>query len=259
MTCLAHAKVNIFLKIVGTKGNYHKLSSRFMKVSNLYDEIVFEKKSGTGDFEIDGEFGCKTEQNSIYKAYHLLIIETKSPKIEKFFKDYRVKVTKNIPEFAGLGGGSSDAAAFLRLTNKVLALNLSDKTLANIGAKIGADVPFFVYDYDSANVSGIGEIVVPFDEDIFEISTTTPKIKCDTKAVYDQFRKKYLLGIDKDFADRLTKMSSKEILDQFGTNELNDLFAPALDLYPKLENYNKKGWHFSGSGSTFFKGDYGKA
>ena len=259
MTTLAFAKVNIFLKITGTRGSYHELSSRFMRVNNLCDKLGFEKKDEKKEFVIEGKFGCKLEQNSIYKAYKLLLQETRSTKLENFFHSYKVKVEKNIPEFAGLGGGSSDAASFLRLTNRVLNLNLSDDLLAKIGAKIGADVPFFIYNYESANVSGIGEIVKPFDEEPFEIETFTPDIKCDTKEVYQHFRKEYLLGVDKDLADRLSKLKSKDILEHFEPKELNDLFVSALDLYPKLKDYSKEGWFFSGSGSTFFKGNYGKA
>ena len=258
MTKLAYAKVNIFLKIVGTRGSYHELSSRFMRVQNLYDKISFEPKTSKVAFELEGDFGCKKEQNTIYKAYQLLLNELKSPKLEKFFQDHKVKVIKNIPEFAGLGGGSSDAAAFLNLTNETLKLNLNTTFLAKLGAKIGADVPFFIHEFDSANVSGIGENVEKFDEEIFTIETFTPKIKCDTKDVYEKFRKEYLLEVNKDLSDRLSKLNSKEILDNFSAIELNDLFAPALALYPQLQEYHKKGWYFSGSGSTFFRGVYGK-
>jgi len=122
MTKKAYAKVNIFLKIVGTSQNYHKIVSRFMLMKNLYDTISFEKKDKRDDeFILLGDFGCKKEQNTIYKAYMAL----KNEKVETFFKEHKVVVKKNIPEFAGLGGGSSDAAAFLNLTNEVLNLNLS--------------------------------------------------------------------------------------------------------------------------------------
>lgn len=245
MTIRAYAKVNIFLKIVGTRDNYHELLSRFMRVENLYDTISFEKKESVSkEFELIGDFGCKLEQNTIYKAYKLL------PK-NNFFDTHKVVVKKNIPEFAGLGGGSSNAAAFLNLANEVLELGISKEELANMGAKIGADVPFFIYNYPSANVSGIGEIVEAFEEEPLNIETITPKIECDTAKVYQKYRANYLSNIDSDFAHKLAKLSSKEILETYKAEDLNDLFPPCLELYDNL--HKKPNWFFSGSGSTFFR------
>jgi len=252
----AHAKVNIFLKIIGTRDNYHLLSSRFVKVNNLYDTLSFAKKEEhEKGFILKGAFGCTTEQNSIYKAYKLLYEATNSSKLRDFFQTHEVRVEKRIPEFAGLGGGSSDAAAFLRLANEVCDLKLCTETLAKIGEKIGADVPFFVYDYTSANVEGIGEVVVPFEEELLAIQTFTPPIECDTPKVYGQFRKKYIDNLDenKKLATILAKEKSDTILRTYTPQALNDLYPPALDLYPQLQDFAKEGWFFSGSGSTYFK------
>jgi len=251
MTIKAYAKVNIFLKIVGTRDNYHELLSRFMRVENLYDTISFEKKEVESKaFELVGDFGCKLEQNTIYKAYKLL------PE-NSFFDSHKVVVKKNIPEFAGLGGGSSNAAAFLNLVNKVLELGFSYDKLATMGAKIGADVPFFIYNYPSANVSGIGEIVEAFDEDPLNIETITPKIECDTAKVYQKYRSDYLDTIDLEFAQKLSKLTSSEILKSYEAKSLNDLFPPCLELYEDLKTYKKPNWFFSGSGSAFFRIDNG--
>ena len=250
MTINAHAKVNIFLKIIGTRGSYHEILSRFMLVDNLFDTIIFENKPKTSDeFILDGNFGCELEQNSIYKAYLALDNE----KVKTFFKEHKIVVKKNIPEFAGLGGGSSDAAAFLNLCNEVLELKLSKDNLAKIGAKIGADVPFFIYNYKSANVSGIGEIVEPFDETSLHFETLTPKIECDTTKVYQRYRVKYLDTIDIKFAKELSKLNSKHILQNYNETQLNDLFKPCADIYNELNIFKKPNWFFSGSGSTFFR------
>jgi 4-diphosphocytidyl-2-C-methyl-D-erythritol kinase len=243
---LAHAKVNIFLKIVGKRDSYHEIISRFMKVSDLYDEIEFVKKDTISDeFELVGEFGCRLEQNTIYKAYKLL----DDKRVIDFFKEYKVVVTKNIPEFAGLGGGSSDAATFLRATNRLLNLDIDLDTLASLGAKIGADVPFFIYNYNSANVRGIGEIVEEFDEELLAFKTLTPHIKCDTAKVYGKFRDDYFNFIDPVFANKLSTLKSSDILKNYSPTKLNDLLSPSLDLYPNLVGYDG---FFSGSGSTFF-------
>ncbi len=248
------AKVNIFLKITGTREGYHTLASRFMRVNTLYDEIAFIKKESPSElFEIEGDFSCKTQNNSIYKAYNALVLKSKNPKIKHFFRDYKVKVVKNIPEFAGLGGGSSNAATFLLMANEALSLDLDKGELSSIGATIGADVPFFIYEYESANVSGIGEAVEPFDEEALDIDTFTPPIKCDTAKVYQRYRENYLSdNIDRGLIEELSKMRSKEILTKYDLKILNDLYEPACDLYPDLKRYHEEGWFFSGSGSTFF-------
>ena len=256
MIIKSYAKVNIFLKITGLRGNYHELSSRFMQVKNLYDTIRFiPKENSDKNFTLYGTFGCKTEKNSIYKAWQLLKDHTKSKNLESFFQDHAVDVEKHIPEFAGLGGGSSNAAAFLRLCNDVCKLKLKTEELAQIGSKIGADVPFFIYDFESANVSGIGEIVEPFEEELLDLETFTPPVKGDTTEVYTTFRKYFSKKLTQNtkLADTLRKQESADILTAFAPKELNDLFPPALMLYPKLQTYQKEGWFFSGSGSTFFK------
>ena len=224
-----------------------------MRVENLYDTLYFEKKETLDDsFLLQGDFGCEKEQNTIYKAYQALSSHHDSTKLQDFFKSHSIRVDKNIPEFAGLGGGSSNAAAFLRLTNRILALNISDDTLAKIGAKIGADVPFFVYNYASANVSGIGEVVKEYEEAPLVIETFTPDILCDTGKVYAQFREKYLEKSDVKSANMLIEKASDRLLKEYDAIFLNDLFSPAVDIYPALKSYHDNNF-FSGSGSTFFR------
>ena len=245
----SYAKVNIFLKISNKRDGYHELVSRFVRVHSLYDTISFIKSSRKA-FDIIGEFGCKMETNTVYKAYKLL---EKYDSVRNFFQSYSVKIEKKIPEFAGLGGGSSNAATFLNMTNKYCNLNLSKDELCEIAVKIGADVPFFVYEYDSANVTGIGEIVEKFDEEILDIEIITPQIKCNTGEIFKVFRENFYKQISNEDADNLLKLKSIDILKQFDIKDANDLFEPALSLYPQLNDYAKKDWYFSGSGSSFFK------
>jgi 4-diphosphocytidyl-2-C-methyl-D-erythritol kinase len=226
----AYAKVNIFLKITGMRGDYHEILSRFVLVNDLYDTLTFVSKKN--DFVIEGAFNCETKQNTIYKAYLALYEATKSDSLERLMQSHAIKVEKSIPSFAGLGGGSSDAATYLLMCNEVLHLGLSRSELAAIGSKVGADVPFFVYGYQSANVSGIGEIVEVYDEPALHIKTVTPNIEISTPKVYQG--------------------SSIDALKEMTPTEANDLFEPALSLYPKLQKQHKEGWFFSGSGSSFF-------
>jgi len=246
----AFAKINVFLKIVGKRGNYHELLSRFVRVSHLYDELSLESKQTKEYFELVGEFGCPLEKNTIYKALLALKEAGYESQVDDFCSKHALHVKKNIPSFAGLGGGSSDAASFLLILNELLDLNLSKDELATIGAKVGADVPFFIYEYDSANVSGIGEIVECFNEEALHVKTFTPDIKCDTPRVYQSFRTHY--KEEKELANKMAKMKSVELLQTYKDTELNDLFTPALSIYPELKTYQKEGWFFSGSGSSFF-------
>jgi 4-diphosphocytidyl-2-C-methyl-D-erythritol kinase len=248
----AYAKVNIFLKITGMRGEYHEILSRFMRVQNLYDELCFVPKTSE-KFEITGDFSCTTEQNTIYKAYEALQFAVKSESLEKLMHTHGVDVKKNIPAFAGLGGGSSDAATYLKMCNEVLHLGLSLNELARIGLKVGADVPFFIYGYDSANVSGIGEIVEEFKEDLLELETFTPKIEISTPRVYKSYRENFYAPIAADKIREFKNAKSADILKKFSASEANDLFAPALQEYKELKEHYQYEWHFSGSGSSFFK------
>ncbi|MEJ2501502.1 MAG: 4-(cytidine 5'-diphospho)-2-C-methyl-D-erythritol kinase [Campylobacterales bacterium] len=248
----APAKVNIFLKITGRRGAYHEILSRFMTVPTLYDTLRFFPKQAEG-FVIEGDFDCRVEQNTIYKAYVALLEATGSEALEKLMQSHGVSVDKRIPAFAGLGGGSSDAATYLKMCNEVLHLGLSTEELASIGVKVGADVPFFVYGYPSANVSGIGEIVEPFEEELLAIETYTPKIKISTPAVYKRFREGFYKELSPERYAYFAATDSAALLAELKTAEANDLFEPALSLYPELREAFRRGWFFSGSGSSFFR------
>ncbi len=169
------------------------------------------KKRVCDNFTLEGNFGCETKSNTIYKAYKK-IKKIFQPKVEEYFKNYIVKVDKKIPEFAGLGGGSSNAATFMIMVNDVCNLGLSKDELCKIAVEIGADVPFFIYEYDSANVTGIGEIVENFDEEILDIEVVTPKIECNTGQIFNRFREKFYNEVDDKTRNRLLTLKSKEIL-----------------------------------------------
>ena len=252
MTKKSYAKVNIFLKIVGKRNGYHELVSRFVRVHSLYDTMSFLDGEFT-KFTLEGNFGCETKSNTIYKAY-LKLCEI-SPKVEEFFKTTKVVVDKNIPEFAGLGGGSSNCATFINMVNETCKLGLSKDKLSKIGESIGADVPFFIYEYDSANVTGIGEIVKEFKEEILDIVTFTPTIECNTGKIFTAFRDKFYKEISFEVAQKLLNMKSIDILKTLTIKSANDLYEPALENYPELtpKNFNlPSNSFFSGSGSSFF-------
>ncbi len=246
----AYAKVNIFLKITGKREDYHTLSSRFMRVRDLFDTLWFEPKR-IPEFEIRGDFDCDIASNTIYKAYKHLLAATRSEKLSDFFETHAVCVDKKIPSFAGLGGGSSDAATFLRMTNETLELGLGVEELSDIGSRVGADVPFFVYGYESANVTGIGEIVERYDEELIDFEVITPDLRISTPEVYRYYRDHLYAPIGAEEAARFEATPSRAILASLTPEEANDLYPAALGAYPELEK--KEGWFFSGSGSSFFR------
>jgi len=245
----AFAKVNIFLKITGKRADgYHTLLSRFILLEKLYDEVTFIP----GEFEhftITG-VNIPTSQNIIYKLFKATSEYLKED-LSPFFKTHKVHIQKNIPLGAGLGGGSSDGATFLKLLNQTLNLNLSTGELVKIAQKVGADIPFFLYGYKSANVSGIGEIVEPFEEERVELELKLLPLHCDTKEVYTTYSKHYFNPNLKE-AKELANMKSGEILAKIPPLKANDLYKSASHLCPQLSSYQQE-WFLSGSGSTLFR------
>jgi len=240
------AKINIFLKITGMRGAYHELCSRFVRVENLHDEIEF----------IDGNFGGFTiksnieiSNNILHKVYARLCEAGFERTLSDFFATHAVSLNKQIPLGGGLGGGSSNAATLLLMLNSELNLGISRERLIAIAKSIGADVPFFVAGFASANVSGIGEIIEPFDDRVPPLEIAT-KGQCDTARVYGEFRARFMDTIDRELAARLVHLPSDTILSEFANLQLNDLLAPANALYA----LNLADDEFlSGSGGSYFK------
>ena len=252
-TIKAHAKVNIFLKITGHKEGYHTLLSRFVRVEDLYDTITFEPCE-CDTFIIEGCDDVPTKSNTIYKAYSALLEYSNSKELSDFFTKHKVVVSKHIPSQAGLGGGSSDAAAFMRLVNDVCDLKIDTEALAKIGSTIGADLPFFIYNYPSANVSGFGERVERYEEPPLEFELYTPNIGCDTAKVYKTFNKYLLQYIALASFFGWDKLDSRTLLNLVPDPiSLNDLYPAAMIAYPEIEELDRDDWFFSGSGSTFFR------
>ncbi len=150
MKIKAYAKINLTLDITGKRENgYHELSSVMQTVS-LFDTIRIKKAD-----KVSVKCSCGLiEDNIVFKA------------CEEFFKHTGltagadIYIKKRIPVSAGLGGGSSDASAVINAFNQLYKTNLDKKELAQIGFKVGADVPYLIYG-GSALVEGVGEFVTP--------------------------------------------------------------------------------------------------
>ena len=240
------AKINVFLKVVGTRGNYHEILSRFVLCEQLFDEIYF-KKSNSFAIECDNK---DIKDNIIQKAIDELKKAGFSNELDEFFSSHKIIINKQIPIGAGLGGGSSNAATFLLMVNDELNLNIKRENLMQIASKIGADVTFFVSGYKAANVSGIGEIIEEFDDEVPNLNIFTPNVFCSTPMVYQEFRSNFLQYIDVNAAKKMQNLKSKELLEIYKNEELNDLFAPCFKLYPQMNEFRDK--FLSGSGSSVF-------
>ena len=240
------AKINVFLKVVGTRGNYHEILSRFVLCEQLFDEIYF-KKSNSFAIECDNK---EIKDNIIQKAIDELKKAGFSDELDEFFSSHKIIINKRIPIGAGLGGGSSNAATFLLMVNDELNLHIKRENLMQIASKIGADVAFFVSGYKAANVSGIGEIIEEFDDEVPNLNIFTPNVFCSTPMVYQEFRSNFLQYIDVNAAKKMQNLKSKELLEIYKNEELNDLFAPCFKLYPKMNEFKDK--FLSGSGSSLF-------
>lgn len=240
------AKINVFLKVVGTRGNYHEILSRFVLCEQLFDEIYFER-SNSFTIECDNK---EIKENIIQKAIDELKKAGFSNELDEFFSSHKIIINKQIPIGAGLGGGSSNAATFLLMVNDELNLNIKRENLMQIASKIGADVTFFVSGYKAANVSGIGEIIEEFDDEVPNLNIFTPNVFCSTPMVYQEFRSNFLQYIDVNAAKKMQNLKSKELLEIYKNEELNDLFAPCFKLYPQMNEFRDK--FLSGSGSSVF-------
>jgi 4-diphosphocytidyl-2-C-methyl-D-erythritol kinase len=137
----AHAKINLDLRILGKRADgYHELRTIFQTIA-LHDLVIIESRRGTCDVDGDASLMPLDETNLAWRAAVALwraAGRRGSP------SGARIAIDKRIPSQAGLGGGSSDAAASLVGLNRVWQLGLSRARLMAIGATLGADVPFFL-------------------------------------------------------------------------------------------------------------------
>lgn len=148
----AYGKINLYLDVVGKRDDgYHNILS-VMHTVNIFDSVIVSKSEGGISLTCSDKGLSCGEDNLCVKA------------AKAFFNAVKenggcvIHLEKTLPMGAGMGGGSSDAAAVLRALNVLYEKKLSDDELCSIGAKIGADVPFCVVG-GSKKAEGIGEIL----------------------------------------------------------------------------------------------------
>ncbi len=165
MTCLelslglpqpwpAPAKLNLCLHIVGRRADGYHLLQTAMQFIDLIDELRFFRRPDGVIERLSGLSDVPPQSDLVIRAAHLLAQHT------AVRAGVAIDVVKKIPVQAGLGGGSSDAATVLVALNRLWNTNLDVDTLAQLGLRLGADVPFFIRGH-AAWAEGIGEQLRP--------------------------------------------------------------------------------------------------
>jgi 4-diphosphocytidyl-2-C-methyl-D-erythritol kinase len=205
---LAPAKINLFLHITGQLANgYHTLQSAF-QLLDFYDTISLQPTSNSNIKRLTDVEGVPEQQDLTVRAALALQQATGST------KGVEIEIIKQIPMGAGLGGGSSDAATILLALNQLWSLNLSRNNLMEIGLKLGADVPFFIFG-QNAWAEGIGEILSPLSLPTQYYVVLTPQINISTAKIFAN--------------SRLTKDTKPLKIADFSVGRNADLFRNDLE------------------------------
>lgn len=178
LTVYAPAKINLTLDVTGLRADgYHTLESIFQTVSR-YDTVTLTKALEVITLETPGGAPCPLEKNTAYRAAEAFFAHT------GIVGGVALTLTKRIPQQAGMGGGSADAAAVLAGLDRLYGTRLSRKTLMTLAATIGADVPFFLAG-GTALVRGIGEKIDPLPPlPPMSVVVAQPPEGMDTAAAY---------------------------------------------------------------------------
>ncbi|WP_180139090.1 4-(cytidine 5'-diphospho)-2-C-methyl-D-erythritol kinase [Acinetobacter sp. YH12043] len=212
----APAKLNLFLHITGRRPDgYHELQSIFQLI-DLCDWLEFEQTDDQ-QIQIEGLASVDLEQNLIYRAAQILQPYAKTP------SGLIIRLEKNIPMGAGLGGGSSNAATTLIVLNQLWHCGLNSEQLAELGVKLGADVPIFV-NGRNAWAEGIGEHLTFIDLDQKQFIVLKPDCFISTQQLFSQ-----------KTLTRDTK-PSKFCAYQIKPSDFGNNFEPvARSLYPEVD------------------------
>lgn len=252
LACEAPAKINLYLAVKGKRADgYHNLETRMLKIT-LADRLYLATRSSGISVECSGSDLPTGEGNLVYLAARgfLAALGTEG--------GVHIVLEKNVPVAAGLGGGSSDAAAVLRGLNTLYGYPLSSRKLVDLASSLGADVPFFVHDCNVAWATGIGDKILVEDiSPAWWIVLVNPGFSVSTKWVYENFRlttggNPYILA--SDFAHGNNASAGPGILPLY-----NDLEAVTIGKYPELGRIKSElladgalAALMSGSGPTVF-------
>ncbi|HEY3391241.1 MAG TPA: 4-(cytidine 5'-diphospho)-2-C-methyl-D-erythritol kinase [Lacipirellulaceae bacterium] len=266
----APAKLNLYLEITGQRGDgYHELETLMVPV-RLADGLWFQASTPTGhsgpgsiELEVRTRFAVRPPpqddsvptgpRNLVFRALELLQQRSGS----RF--GARVGLVKHIPTAAGLGGGSSDAAAALRLANIGWKLHWNTDRLAELAAEIGSDVPFFIYG-GAAICRGRGERVerLPSMPTLHFVITKPPcgLSAADVYRSYDALRQsERFTGADLSVSSKITGRRWGDLVHWMrnGLESAAALLTPWVDQARKIfDELDFIAHQLSGSGSAYF-------
>lgn len=251
MVVKAYAKINLGLKIVGkNENNYHLLDMVMLPIS-LCDNIeITARNDGITKVSVTNCVYLPLD-NSMTKAVKLMQ--------EKygFTTGFDIKIEKNIPIQAGMGGGTSDAAEVIKAINKLMNINAPLKELEDIAIKVGSDVVYSLYSTLS-RIQGTGEIYNKIDKEFkYPILIVKPKKGIKTKECFELYNKdKDLIPIDT--INKLIESLDKDVY-TIRKYAKNSLLKPAKKLAPIINKIIKTLYdnnvdivQMSGSGSTIY-------
>lgn len=176
-----NCKINLGLHVTGKRPDgYHNIETVFLPVHTLCDELEIIPSDSFSFVQQGIPVDCPPEQNICVKAYNLLL-ENFPHKVQPV----AMRLVKNVPFGAGLGGGSADAAFVLKMLNSMMNLNLSTADLRHYASRIGADCPFFIQN-TPAYATGIGDQLQPVDVNLdgYHIVIEKPDDSVSTREAY---------------------------------------------------------------------------
>ncbi len=245
----APAKINWFLSVLGRRDDgYHDIRS-LMQTVDLYDTLTFE---AAGSLEVISDIPGLAEGDNLVMHAARAVRKAADPG-----RGARIRVTKEIPVAAGLGGGSSDAAATIIGLNRFWGLGLDPEALHKIAASIGSDVPFFI-DAGLAVAEGRGErITVLQDAPEVSLLLVNPGIAVSTAWAYRSWQ----IGLTKKTIDikLFCQTLARKDFNSLPVMLVNDLEDAVIAAHPEigrikgdLVRYGAAAAAMSGSGSTVF-------
>ncbi|MFA5042714.1 MAG: 4-(cytidine 5'-diphospho)-2-C-methyl-D-erythritol kinase [Kiritimatiellia bacterium] len=265
MEIQAPAKINLFLDVLGKRPDgYHNIKSIVLPVA-IYDRIVLESRPEgvetmtARDIQLPGIPWplalCRPEDNLTTRAARLLKEVTGYP------GGVRIVLEKNIPVGAGLGGGSSDAAAVLKGLNTLWGTGLSRDRLIALGARIGCDIPALIHG-GSLCMEGVGELLTPMrrnTQNPLWLLLVYPGLAISTTDIYARYKTGLTSTPPADKFLQVVSGLEQGVPAQIAAGLHNALQATVFRKYPLLELIKNKlaaagalGVQLTGSGSTLY-------
>ncbi|MCZ6794990.1 MAG: 4-(cytidine 5'-diphospho)-2-C-methyl-D-erythritol kinase [Planctomycetota bacterium] len=255
------AKINLYLEVGDVRGDgFHEIDSLLQTVS-LHDVLEF-RETDDGEISLEEKGIADREENLVHRAAVLLRESGLLPAASR--RGVRIVLEKRIPQGAGLGGGSSDAAATLVALARLWDVRASVEQLSEIAARLGSDVPFFLRG-GTARLRGRGEHVTPwhevFDHESFHYVVAHPGVHVPTGKVYESLDRRRQGGFTLTVSSPLDSMTSADIVSRFARGEVfyNRLEDVTCSLYPELGDVSSRmkeepftAVSMTGSGAAFF-------